>query len=624
MFNLQNIGFNAKVALLSLVPLIGLLGISSVVMVKQVNDMQSAKTIISLTQLSVSISDLVHELQKERGLSVGHLGSAGQKFKQDLDQQRLTTDSKLKQLRQVLREFDVAQISALSNALSHVNSQLSKLEDIRTGVSKLELTGEAAISYFSDLNARYLATIALLPQYSNQLDISHKLDAYANFLKGKEQAGIERAVLANTFAKDAFGPGMYERLITLIAVQNTYLDIFETIAPYEYRQFLKQTLSGKFIDETAIMRSKALEKAEKGGFGVDPTHWFAMQTGKINLLKDIENHIAKDAIEASDHIKQHANEQLWLNGGMSGLIAGFSLLLFWILRRDIANQLGGEPRLVSALAAKIADGHLNRRRSDADKHSVGILAAMLTMQKRLADVIGTISQCSQQITQAAAEVSSAAQSLSQSSCEQAASIEETSAALEQLTGSVEHNHENAQLTESIAQRAAQSATSSREAVHETVSAMEKIAEKIALIEGIAYQTNLLSLNASIVAAKAGQHGAGFSVVATEVRKLALHSQDTANEINELANSGVNIARKADDVLNDMLPEIQKTAALVQEIATASDEQACGVKQISQAIMQLDTAIQQNAAASEQLAATAEELNDQSQALMAQVGFFKMD
>jgi len=624
MFNLQDIRFNAKVALLSLVPLTGLLGISSVVMLKQVEDMQSAETVISMTQLSVSISDLVHELQKERGLSVGHLGSAGQKFKLDLDQQRQASDQKLKHLRQVLRQFDVAKIPALSNALSDAEGRLARLEDTRSAVSRLGISGEAAIGYFSDLNASYLATIALLPQFTTQIEINRKLDAYANFLKGKEQAGVERAVLANTFAKDAFGPGMYERLITLIAFQNTYLDLFETIAPEAYRQFLKQTLSGKFIDETAIMRRKALDKADKGGFGVDPTHWFAMQTGKINLLKDVENYIAKDAISTSNHIKQTASERLWLNGGLIGLAGGLSLLLFWILRRDIANQLGGEPEIVSALAAKIADGHLDRRHRVEDDRALGIVAAMLTMQKRLADVIGTISQCSHQITQAAAEVSNAAQSLSQSSCEQAASIEETSAALEQLTGSVDHNHENAQLTEAIAQKAALSATSSRDAVHETVNAMTKIAEKIALIEEIAYQTNLLSLNASIVAAKAGQHGAGFSVVATEVRKLAIHSQDTANEITELANSGVGIAKKADEVLNEMLPEIQKTATLVQEIASASDEQATGVKQISQAIIQLDSAIQLNAAASEQLAATAEELNDQSRALMEQVGFFKMN
>ncbi len=623
MFGLQNLKFNAKIALLPLVPLAGLLLMSSFVIVKEIDDMQSAEKIIALADFSVSASDLVHELQKERGLSVGHLGSGGQKFKQELEQQRLVTDAKLKQLKNFLRQFDQQLAKELAGGLATVESQIGNLNDTRTKVSSLSATGEATITYYSNLNAAYLTIIAQLPQLSTNVEINHKLDAYANFLKGKEQAGVERAVLANTFAKDAFGPGMYQRLVRLIAFQDTYMDIFASIAPPEYRQFLQKTLSGQFIDETAVMRRKALDNADKGGFGVDPGRWFTMQTGKINLLKDVENYISTDAIATSSHIKQSATQQLLFNGIFIAVVGGLSFLMFWFLRKDIANQIGGEPQLVSNMAAKIAAGHLDRRSTDQVEQHVGIFAAMLTMQKHLADVIGTISHCSQQIAQASQEVNNAAQSLSQSSCEQAASIEQTSAALEQLSGSVEHNHGNAQITEKIAIEAAESATTGSHVVGETVIAMEKIAEKIGLIEEIAYQTNLLSLNASIVAAKAGQHGAGFSVVATEVRKLAIRSQNTATEINELASNGVNIARKAGSLLNGMLPNIQKTADLVQEIATASDEQATGVRQISQAIVQLDTAIQQNAAASEQLAATAEELNDQSQALMEQVGFFKM-
>lgn len=623
MLNLHTMKFNSKIALLSLVPLAGLLLMSSLVIVKQIDDMQSAEKIIALADFSVNASNLVHELQKERGLSVGHLGSGGQKFKQELDQQRQTTDAKLKQLNNFLRQVDKQLAQELSAGLEKVDTQIAKLEQMRSAVSALTASGETTLAYYSSVNAAYLAIVAQLPQLSTNVTINHKLDAYANFLKGKEQAGVERAVLTNTFAKDAFGPGMYARLITLIAFQDTYMDIFASVAPPEYRQFLQHTLSGQFIDETASMRRSALDKADKGGFSVDATHWFAMQTGKINLLKDVENYIAKDAIATSNDIKHSASQQLLFNGLFISLVGGLSLVLFWVLRVDIGNQIGGEPQLVSNLAAKIAAGQLERRGADQAAGHVGILAAMLTMQKRLSEVIGTITSCSQQIAQASQEVSNAAQSLSQSSCEQAASIEQTSAALEQLTGSVENNHENAQITEKIAVNAAASAATGRQAVSETVLAMEKIAEKIGLIEEIAYQTNLLSLNASIVAAKAGQHGAGFSVVATEVRKLAIHSQDTANEINELATNGVSIARNAGHLLAEMLPDIQRTASLVQEIASASDEQATGVRQISQAIVQLDSAIQQNAAASEQLAATAEELNEQSQALSEQVGFFKM-
>ncbi|MEI8572248.1 methyl-accepting chemotaxis protein [Methylomonas sp. LW13] len=623
MLDLKTVKFNHKIAALSLIPLAGLLLMASFVVYTHIVEMRSAAKIISLANFSVYASDLVHELQKERGLSVGHLGSGGQKFKQELGQQRLTTDEKLKQLNAFLKTFDTKAAANLAAGLAAADRQIDQLDETRQSVTALSASGEVTINYYSNLNAAYLAIIAQLPQLSTNVEINHKLDAYANFLKGKEQAGVERAVLANTFAKDAFGPGMYEKLVTLIAFQNTYLDIFASVAPQQYLDFLQHTLRGQFIDETAAMRSKALSNTDKGGFGVDPAHWFAMQTGKINLLKDVENYIAKDTIDSSKAIENSASRRLLFNGVFIIVVAGLSFSLFWILRKDIAAQLGGEPLQVNNLAVNIAAGKLERRGMPQAEHHVGIFAAMLTMQKRLADVIGTIGSCSAQIAQASTEVNNAAQTLSQSSCEQAASIEQTSAALEQLTGSVEHNHENAQTTEQIALTAAESAQSGEQAIRDTVEAMNKIAEKIGLIEAIAYQTNLLSLNASIVAAKAGEHGAGFSVVATEVRKLATRSQDTANEIGELANTGLDIAENAGRIFSQMLPSIQKTATLVQEIAIASDEQAAGVRQISQAVGQLDTAIQHNAAASEQLAATAEELNDQSQTLMREVGFFKM-
>lgn len=623
MFDLRSLKFSHKIAALALLPLAGLLLMASFVIHNQLHQMQSAGNVAALAGFSVLASDLVHELQKERGLSGGFLGSGGQKFRTELGQQRQATDVKLAKLDDFLQRFDTRGAEFFSAGLADVSRRIAALTQTRAGVDALSAGGEATVNYYSELNAAYLTILAQLPKLSADAKLSQQLAAYANFLKGKEQAGIERAVLANTFAKNAFGHGMYQKLIALIALQNAYLDLFAATAPDNYLDFSNNTLRGQFVDETAAMRRKALADNGGQGFGVDPAHWFAMQTGKINLLKQVEDYIARDITASSNAIQQDAQWQLLLNSLLVTAVLGLSLGLFWFLRKDITEQLGGEPAHVKALAVKVAAGELAAQDGQTAANRSGILAAMLSMQQRLTDVVIALRDCSEQISQAADEVSRAAQTLSQSSCQQAAGIEQTSAALEQLSGSVEHNQHNARSTEQIALAAAQSAQTGEQVVRQTVAAMQKIAEKIGLIEGIAYQTNLLSLNASIVAAKAGQHGAGFSVVAGEVRKLANRSQSTATEIGELAQSGLQIAQKAGDIFSEMAPSIANTANLVQEIVTASEQQAVGVHQINQAMAQLNTAIQHNAAASEQLAATAEALNEQSQSLVAQIGFFKI-
>ena len=243
---------------------------------------------------------------------------------------------------------------------------------------------------------------------------------------------------------------------------------------------------------------------------------------------------------------------------------------------------------------------------------------------KLSDTITQVRTAADALTNASGQVSATAQSLSQSSSEQAASVEESSASVEEMSASINQNAENAKVTDNLASKTAVEATEGGGAVKNTVDAMKKIAQKIGIIDDIAYQTNLLALNAAIEAARAGEHGKGFAVVAAEVRKLAERSQVAAQEIGGLAGDSVGLAERAGHLLDEIVPSIRKTSDLVQEIASASQEQSSGVAQINNAMNQLNQTTQQNASASEELAATAEELGGQAEQLQQLMQFFTID
>ena len=282
------------------------------------------------------------------------------------------------------------------------------------------------------------------------------------------------------------------------------------------------------------------------------------------------------------------------------------------LQQEVVNNL-----------TRMAEGDLTFKVEARDAQDM-LRSSLRKVGDDLSRMMEQVQTSSNNVTSGSRSITSASENLSQGASMQAASAEEASAAIEQMVANIRQNTENALQTEKIATQGAQDALDSGEKVSETVRAMNAIAEKIEIVEEIARQTNLLALNAAIEAARAGEQGKGFAVVAAEVRKLAERSQAAAAEINNLSVSSVGIATEAGHALDLLVPNIQKTAELVQEISAASREQDAGAEQISKAITELEKVIQQSASASEEMASTSEELSAQADQLTGLVGMFRIE
>ncbi|MEI7816901.1 MAG: methyl-accepting chemotaxis protein [Desulfuromonadales bacterium] len=346
----------------------------------------------------------------------------------------------------------------------------------------------------------------------------------------------------------------------------------------------------------------------------------AVEKWKALIEKLIEHNLDRNKMRYDEAINGYIKSRNTMFGlGVAAILIGLFTAFF--LTRGIVQPISEAVRVANSLA----QGDLTITVESKSTDETGLMmAAIATMVDKLKHVVSDVMSASDNVASGSQELSSTAQQMSQGATEQAASAEEISASMEQMASSIRQNTDNAMQTEKISIKSSVDAKEGGTAVIETVAAMKEIATKISIIEEISRQTNLLALNAAIEAARAGEHGKGFAVVASEVRKLAERSQTAAGEISTLSSRSVSIAEQAGIMLTKMLPDIQKTSELVQEIAASSKEQDTGAEQINKAIQQLDQVIQQNASASEEMASTSEELSSQAEQLSDAISFFKIN
>lgn len=339
----------------------------------------------------------------------------------------------------------------------------------------------------------------------------------------------------------------------------------------------------------------------------------------FSTLSEIKETNASDAAQAITSAYQSSKWAMMIFIAIA-FAAGLGMGI--TITRFVMRKIGGEPSYAAEVVKQIAAGDMTVNINLMKGDTSSLLHDMQQMSAKLSDVVSEVRQSCDSLATASEQVSATSGNLSQATSEQAASVEETTASVEEISASISQNSDNSKVTADISAKAARDASEGGEAVARTVEAMRSIADKVMIIDDIAYQTNLLALNAAIEAARAGDHGKGFAVVATEVRKLAERSQEAAQEIGKLAESSVEVAERAGELLNNIVPNIKRTSDLVQEITAASDEQKMAGQQISVSMTQLSQITQQNASASEELAATAEEMNDHASQLQNLVAFFK--
>ncbi len=558
---------------------------------KALDDRAHIEQVKELNVLSQKLSLLIHETQKERGASAGFIGSKGKKFSDILPKQRTLTNNRYSEFTTYISTLNLNNFSnELKEDILALTSAMNKVDAIRSQVDTLSISVKDVVAYYTKMNANILHIVALTAKLANTPELVKALDSYTNFLKSKERAGIERAVLSATFGADKFGEGMFAKWITLVAEQNSYLDSYKAMATDASKDFYKQQMKSNAVDEVNKMRDIARKNSITGNFGIDSVFWFKTITKKINLLKKVDDELALQNNAILAQVESDSKTSMIITLLSYSIFAVLIFIIIFTISKGVNTSVQSSLEKIDCVSSNldltcdiIVEGKDEISQISRAIH-VMIMAFKETVFKaqEVSDATTIETQKLNDVVEKLASNGAIADdkmininTLVSDVGERLDSVEEASitvtedlhitfnvldvfvAKLDSVVGSIEEGSENQQdLVQKVASLTEQA---------------KNIKDVLAIISDIADQTNLLALNAAIEAARAGEHGRGFAVVADEVRKLAERTQKSLSEIsanvNLITQNVVEIAQETSDTSENM----QAIANSAQELITSSQE-----------------------------------------------------